>query len=393
MASAYGNDIPSIKLEGGSSSNGQGPVIKPEPDNSTSLPPSQHDDDIYEDTGDLDFSTADQSVYLTRLPNFLWEAWSKLDEDQEVQVGTLRIEGSENDVKRVGRRVFPSRNERADGDQMSMMLLPDIGKRKNVPKEYNLQITDQHTINTFIFSEKDLSGFKSRQKDWALNDTPVGRMGRVRKNRGRFPEYRRTIPKQTSISGQARTELNCQPVENAEYQRIMDERTREAFRNRKQTQLIDGVVAGGAGNILNPGALGSNVDFTSFINKVGPQRKNKNINKTARMPQNELLDLIYECFKEYTYWPLRSLKERVQQPEAYLRQTLEMVAIMLRSGPHAMQWQLKPESREGRYAEAGVFDQAKDEAAPEVGPSVGLDGADDMEEEDENVDMEDIPLE
>ena len=197
---------------------------------------------------------------------------------------------------------------------------------------------------------------------------------------------------QTSLSGQVRTELNCLPVENIEYQHIMEERTRLALKPKKETQLVSGGSAASGGNLLMPGTLGAPGDFKSFVNKAGPPRGKKQLLKAARMPQNELLDLIYDCFKEYTYWPMRSLRERLNQPEAYLKETLEMVAMMNKSGTHALQWQLKPEAREVRYAEAGFFDKVKDEAAPDVENS-GFDGIDEMDEDDDNVDMEDVPLE
>lgn len=108
------------------------------------------------------------------------------------------------------------------------------------------------------------------------------------------------------------------------------------------------------------------------------------------MPQNELLDLIYECFKEYTYWPLKSMVKQLNQPEAYLRQTLEMVAVMIRSGTYATKWQLKPEAREGAYAEAGSFNNVKDEVAPETGIDSEAEVVDD---DDDNVKMEDVMFE
>ena len=113
--------------------------------------------------------------------------------------------------------------------------------------------------------------------------------------------------------------------------------------------------------------------------------------KTARMPQNELIDLIYDAFKEYTYWPFKVLKDRVQQPEAYLRQTLEMIAFQAKTGTHMMEWQLKPEAKIGTYAE--ISKTAKDEAAPDENPGVSFDGIDDMDQDDDNIDMEDVPLE
>lgn len=59
------------------------------------------DDDIYEDAGDLDFAGVGHGFYLTRLPKYVWEYWSQLDEDQEIQIGTIRVEGSLQSPDRV----------------------------------------------------------------------------------------------------------------------------------------------------------------------------------------------------------------------------------------------------------------------------------------------------
>lgn len=82
------------------------------------------------------------------------------------------------------------------------------------------------------------------------------------------------------------------------------------------------------------------------------------------MPQNELLDLIYQCFREYKYWPFKTLKARLRQPEAYLKQTLEMVAHLVKSGDFAMTWELKPEAMESNYANALSYGNAKEELPP-----------------------------
>jgi transcription initiation factor TFIIF subunit beta len=108
------------------------------------------------------------------------------------------------------------------------------------------------------------------------------------------------------------------------------------------------------------------------------------------MPQNELLDLIYNCFKRYNYWPLKSLKAELNQPENYLKQTLEMVAQLVKAGPHANTWQ---EARISTYADARSYDEVKDEVAPDSG--FGLDGASDFGEvlgtdDEDEVKMEDV---
>lgn len=98
MASSF--STPAIKVEGAEPQNGQGPAIKREP-GSAAASPAALEEDIYEDAGDLDFSHADQAAFLMRLPKWLWDAWSKLGDDAEVQIGMIRMESGPNDVKRV----------------------------------------------------------------------------------------------------------------------------------------------------------------------------------------------------------------------------------------------------------------------------------------------------
>lgn len=78
-----------------------GPAVKAEPDTKDNDVNMLSDEDIYEDTGDLDFTSAAQDVWLTRVPRVLWEKWSKLDDDEEIQIGTVRVEGEATDIKRV----------------------------------------------------------------------------------------------------------------------------------------------------------------------------------------------------------------------------------------------------------------------------------------------------
>jgi len=88
MTTLNGAGIPSVKLE----TNGEEPQIKQDPDFIGASPAALSDDDIYEDAGDLDLYSVHQGVWLTRLPKFLWENWSKIDDDEEIQLGMIRIE-------------------------------------------------------------------------------------------------------------------------------------------------------------------------------------------------------------------------------------------------------------------------------------------------------------
>lgn len=67
-------------------------LIKPDPDAPGASPGIFTDDDIYEDAGDLEFNPdpAFQKLYLARVPRYVWEAWSSLDDDAEIRIGTIR---------------------------------------------------------------------------------------------------------------------------------------------------------------------------------------------------------------------------------------------------------------------------------------------------------------
>lgn len=110
-----------------------------------------------------------------------------------------------------------------------------------------------------------------------------------------------------------------------------------------------------------------------------PQRAKAQEQKAARIPQNELLDLIYDCFKRYNYWSMKALKAELNQPEAYLKSTLEMVAELVKSGRFANTWTLKPENKLDQYAKA----EGAEEQAPDAG--TGFDGTADLFDMDDDV--------
>jgi transcription initiation factor TFIIF subunit beta len=107
-------------------------------------------------------------------------------------------------------------------------------------------------------------------------------------------------------------------------------------------------------------------------------------NKTTRMAENELFDQINRCFSEYNYWSMKGLRARLRQPEAYLRETLDKVAILVRTGPFSNLYTLKPEFREllAKQQSGGSTLPEENTVAP-----VGEEPVDD---EEEDVKMEDV---
>ena len=65
-------------------------TIKAEP----MSPTAQVDEDLYEDAGDLSFAEYHTDVFLARIPQYLWKTWLDLEDEQDIQIGTLRVEGA-----------------------------------------------------------------------------------------------------------------------------------------------------------------------------------------------------------------------------------------------------------------------------------------------------------
>ena len=123
------------------------------------------------------------------------------------------------------------------------------------------------------------------------------------------------------------------------------------------------------------------------------------------MPKNQLLDLLFKLFAERETWPIKLLREKTQQPEAFLKETLSDIAFLHRSGEHNGTWELKENFKEGVRAHA-MFAltesyqlTAHPQAKPEPGPSglPGLGGSDvkmedvgDDDDDDEDEDDEDM---
>jgi len=79
--------------------------------------------------------------------------------------------------------------------QMKLFLNPSIPYNQGASKEYDVRTAIPKSKNTFVFSEKDLPGYKSRIKSNAnmktddKKDVLAGEAGGINKNTG-YNQYR-----------------------------------------------------------------------------------------------------------------------------------------------------------------------------------------------------------
>ncbi|KAK1968861.1 transcription initiation factor IIF [Colletotrichum eremochloae] len=343
------------------------PYIKPDPEAVTASP-LDDDDDLYEDAGDLEFfdQYSDQGsfgqAYLARVPRDLWEAWDSLPDDAEIEVGTMR----QWDVVR------------PDGSvehRFKMLLNSDRAEHQLMPKEYDLEMGKELARSTFVFTEEDLPGFKAKSKartDAANAGIPARflrpKADKVEKKpfeKGRRwqPYYRKAIPKKTKIAARIQYELACKPVDNAESQAILQRKQLEAQRPKHTLQIME---QRAANSIIHHGSAAAVEKFGSFIKTSAPTKATKPKkaeNRAARMSEEQLLDGLMEAFRKYEYWKMSILKARFDQPEAFLRQTLEKIAVLNRSGIHANEWSLQDHLKS--MASGATSETAPEEAAAE----------------------------
>ncbi|KAK8048582.1 transcription factor IIF beta subunit [Apiospora phragmitis] len=346
------------------------PGVKPEPEDASASPAVMSDDELYEDAGDLEFydttspTEPSANLYLTHVPKYLYDQWAQLKEDEEVEVGRVRrwIETDKNGEKR---------------ERMAMLLDVQNPVHQTIPKEYNFDMRDSNLQNTFLFTEQDLPGFKSN------NNKQEG--GRKRYQ----PYYRKAIPKKTVLAGKFKYELNCQPADTMETRHILAMRASDALKPRATTSMMSGMSGTRAmtKNILNAGAApaGGRQGFIQTAKSKEKARKQAP-ERAARLEQSQLRDALSACFRKWRYWTMKAFKQQLNQPEAWLRENLEQIATLHKSGAFANHWELNDVyksivSSSGEVAQSGAApgDLGDDDSE--------LDGDDD----DENIQMEDVP--
>ncbi|KAF2088371.1 hypothetical protein K490DRAFT_65048 [Saccharata proteae CBS 121410] len=339
------------------------PQIKPDPE--VGSPGGYMDDDVYEDTGELtipgDFGSS--PMWLTRVPKWLWTVLNKIEDDDEIELGKMQM-WEEN------------------GQRKHKLNLHKNSYFEALPKEYEVHMIHPTDVsnNTFVFSEKDLEGYQTNAYRRNRHNMPPNRNttegGRIDKSqrRGKKP-----IPKNTALAAKSSLEINAFPVENAELAAYRAGQLRKAERATSKLHIEEDF------NRLNQ--LYNKATTTAFEgipmagHNAAAKAKNQD-NKYARIPENELMDMLSRLFREYRYWSMKSLKERTKQPEQYLRETLSKIAVLIRAGPFANHWTLET-GTDLSGVDFEALANMKDEAAPQ-GPG----GSDDDDDEDEE--MEDV---
>jgi transcription initiation factor TFIIF subunit beta len=138
----------------------------------------------------------------------------------------------------------------------------------------------------------------------------------------------------------------------------------------------------------NPTAAAPSFAFGSMTSKPGKGNKKVVKDKAVRLEKPQLLDAIQQCFREYSYWSLKALRNRLHQPEAYIKETLDEIATLVKSGDFVQNYKLKPDYLKLHQMQESMV---KDEMAPVKSETDEATG-DDMADDDDDMGFEDVEM-
>lgn len=204
----------------------------------------------------------------------------------------------------------------------------------------------------------------------------------------KFVPYAKTIPKKTEMVGKIVQECQVIPTKL-----LSDNKLRMLEQRRRLNQMVKrktinyikservGVMHGRTTPNIQTGS-------TITLSKELAQKKEaaKQDGRAARMDRDVLMNLLFKLFNQYEYWTMKGLREKTNQPEAYLKECLESIAVMERKGPYALKWTLKDEYKKSIDVEKKV----KNGSADEEDEDNNKDNEDNDDDELEDVEMEDI---
>ncbi|PWN35024.1 uncharacterized protein FA14DRAFT_160368 [Meira miltonrushii] len=317
---------------------------------------------------DLDVTDGKQNMWLVKVPRFLIEGWTKVDEVDK-RLGTVRVYDADHKGYQRMELHLPQEPEPAFPLPPSHPYL-----QTHYPRTFDMRLTSEQNgvrvRNLYAFKERLEGGDEDDDDDdddldsGAEDSKGKGRAGSAslqgRRKGRRLVAMVGKIANEASVKPQVATPImriggGAAAGITPEYRAVLRKRRMEAQKPKRSVKTLDESDKART-NMLASGvsAHTSKNPKTSFIAGVGApvntgrKQPGTTTERFARLPRNELLDMLFELYDQFPYWSIKGLRSRVQQPEVYLREVLQSIANLHSRGPYAGNWSLKPEYLEMR---------------------------------------------
>ncbi|KAH8831735.1 transcription initiation factor IIF, beta subunit-domain-containing protein [Flagelloscypha sp. PMI_526] len=324
-------------------------------------------------------------VWLVRIPKSLMERWAAVDSETQ-HLASMRL--------------YPEDIAKNTGHPRMLLFLPPNKDPRNGPNQPDPPVdpsrpqfsyftenpvteADVYELEMLAYEVDNQVVVAERPKDPTLSAAAVSAANTT------IARSRTTI-----LTGRIKHECALKPILTETYRRQMLEREEKNNTPAQVTKILDAddLVGGrGALNKITSGAGPSNT-FSDFV-KAKPKPIKGNFERMARIPRNQLLDLLFTLFREQSHWSIKPLREKTQQPEAYLKEVLGEIGFLHRSGEFNGTWELKETFKDGGSdqvkAEGNGFGKLEEQDAVMSTPSQHMD-VDDDDDDDDDDDMEEV---
>lgn len=337
-------------------------------------------DDLYEDSFDLDTTNQHERLMLVRLPEYLMERLRK---------GEQELTGAD-----LGKVLIPQ-GPGADPKKLRVLLNPQVELLKPLPHRYALNVVHNDVKNIYVMREQEVK--RKRKTEELAGTSPegdnlggAGAGGAGASASGEDSEasqFRRA--KRTALIGHAVNECALvADMSDPNYNFVLQQRKlMELPQAERQTTLLDSMA--GVGGAKYGATLRQQKDAWRKPAQKRHALRATGDGRATRLERNALLDLLFKAFEEQPYWTVKQLRERTRQPEVYLRSTLDSIAVLIKRGPYAMKYGLREEYKHLQSLGATIDSMIeKTPAGPEYNDVEDNDGHDSDDMEMENVEIQ-----
>ncbi|KAK0500209.1 transcription initiation factor IIF, beta subunit [Armillaria luteobubalina] len=312
-------------------------------------------------------------VWLVKIPKSLMERWSAVN-DEDVHLATIRVYneaiGQNGKSPRIVLFLPPAPDSIPNPKRPLFDTKPINGDSRKYAPETSTNEPDCYELDMINDSVENQMVVAERPKDAAFSLS--GKSSNLTNSRART----------TILTGRVKHECSLRPGYNESYRKQMRERHKKYNTPVRQIKMIEDNLARGGINRLTSGVTLGQSAFSDLV-KTKSKSKGKGAERMARMPRNQLLDLIFQLFRDTPRWNIRDLRTKTQQPTAFLKETLLEVAHLHKSGEYTGHYELKD-----IYQEEGI--KAENIPIP-VGNNLKMEEEDDEDDdEDEDDDMEEV---
>lgn len=372
---------------------------------------------------DLNVAKSDRKLWLMRVPKYLLERWSA-DGGKNFNgqaIGQIKARKPPNG------QPFNINSVK----ELKLQLNPADALNEDLPHSYNLRVSKPVVANEYAFTEENLNF-----NNFNNNSTPTSSTGRaayvkseqavvdkvemdegvnrasnielkplnareealLKRRKRKFNRYKnddgsnktipfvKTIPKKTALVGRIVHETTLLPdLRDPNYNKIINKRKSLLTNPSRSAVTVLDEIPGVTFSKSSFSLIKTN-DNSKFLKNATNAKQHKlanNEGRAIRMNQKDLFDLLFKLFDEYDYWSLKGLKERTRQPEVYLKETLEQIAVLIKKGPYALKYCLKREYKE-------LKDQERADKLGGLDTSTSTNNNQDDDDDNSDVEMEDV---